>query len=71
MTEKRATYEEMLAEVETIIAALQTEDLPLERVVSMVKRGHLLLTALKGSLDTVSLQITELRDGKAAEEETQ
>ena len=69
MTETQATYEEMLNEVETIIAELQTEDLPLDRVVSMVKRGYTLLTALKSRLDAVSVQITELRDGNVADEE--
>ena len=65
MTETQATYEEMLTEVETIIAALQSEDLPLDRVVSMVKRGHAILTELKNKLDAVSLQITEMREGNA------
>ena len=63
MTEKQPTYEEMLTEVETIIAALQSEDLQLDRVVHMVKRGHAILAELKGRLDAVSLQITEMREG--------
>ena len=69
MADKQPTYEEMLTEVEAIIADLQAEDMPLDRVISMVKRGYTLLTELKNRLDTVSLQITELRDGNPANEE--
>ena len=69
MADKQPTYEEMLTEVEAIIADLQEEDMPLDRVISMVKRGYTLLTELKNRLDTVSLQITELRDGNTTNEE--
>ena len=55
MTEKQPSYEEMLTEVETIIAQLQSEDLELDQVISMVKRGYALLTVLKQRLDAVSL----------------
>lgn len=67
MTKKQQTYEEMLTEVEAIIAKLQSEDLELDQVVNMVKRGHALLTELKGRLDAVSQQISEIRDGNVEE----
>lgn len=67
MTGKQQTYEEMLTEVEAIIAKLQSEDLELDHVVNMVKRGHALLTELKGRLDAVSQQISEIRDGNVEE----
>lgn len=69
MKEQQQSYEEMLIEVETIIDKLQSEDLQLDQVVSMVTRGHALLAELKGRLDAVSLQITEIRDGSVAEEQ--
>ena len=69
MTKKQQSYEEMLLEVEEIIAKLQSEDLELDHVVSMVKRGHALLTELRDKLDAVSMQITEIRDGNTAEEQ--
>ncbi len=69
MAEEQQTYEEMLSEVEAIIAELQSEDLALDRVVSLVKRGQALLAELKCRLDAVSLQITEIRDGSAVEEQ--
>ena len=69
MTATQQTYEEMLAEVEKIVNELQSEELALDRVVSMVKRGHFLLAELKQRLDQVSLQITNIRDGDVAGEE--
>ena len=63
MAKKQHTYEEMLSEVEAIIAELQSEDFALDRVVSMVKRGHALLAELKNKLDAISVQIIEIRDG--------
>lgn len=62
MTEKQQTYEEMLTEVENIITELQSEELALDRVISMVKRGYSLLSELKRRLDEVSLQITDIKD---------
>ena len=55
-----ASYESALQELESLIAGLESGQLPLEQLLTGYQRGAQLLTFCRGKLDAVELQIKAL-----------
>ena len=60
-TEKKRTLEELFAELETVTAELEAQELPLEEAFGKYRRGMELLKECNAAVDTVEkeLQILE------------
>ncbi len=54
------TYEEALAELETIVRALEGDDHPLEEALALFERGQALLKHCAALLDQAELQVQQL-----------
>ena len=54
------TYEQAFAELETIVAALESEEHPLEDALSLFERGQALAQHCAGLLDTAELRVQQL-----------
>jgi len=59
-----ATYEEALAELERLVAAMEGGELPLDRLLESYKRGAELLSFCRSRLDAVEEQVKVLEDGQ-------
>ena len=59
-----ASYEEALAELDRLVAAMEAGQLPLERLLESYRRAALLLTHCKGQLQAVQEQVQVLEDGQ-------
>ena len=59
---REKSFEEMVAEVEEIIGQLQTDNLPLDRVVERVELAHELIGVLRDKINTVGLKIEKIRE---------
>ncbi|TAK23267.1 MAG: exodeoxyribonuclease VII small subunit [Chloroflexota bacterium] len=53
-------YEDLFAHLEAIVAALEREDLPLERAVALYERGVSVSRAASARLDAAELRISRL-----------
>jgi exodeoxyribonuclease VII small subunit len=54
------SYEQALAELESIVAALETDDYSLDRTLSLFERGQELARYCAGLLDTAELKVQKI-----------
>lgn len=59
-----ATYEDALAELERLVAAMEGGQLPLDRLLENYRRGADLLNFCKARLEAVEQQVQVLEDGQ-------
>jgi exodeoxyribonuclease VII small subunit len=64
------TYEEALAELETIVNALEGEQNPLDESMSLFERGQALVKRCSELLDGAELKVLELSDGELSDFES-
>lgn len=57
------TYEQAFAELETIVAALEGNDQPLEQALSLYERGQALARFCAELLDKAELKVSEVDEG--------
>ena len=58
------TYEDALGELERLVAAMESGQLPLDRLLEQYQRGAELLTLCRGRLEAVEQQVKVLEDGQ-------
>jgi exodeoxyribonuclease VII small subunit len=58
------SYEDALAELERLVAAIEGGQLPLDRLVEGYRRGAELLNYCRGRLEAVEEQVKVLEDGQ-------
>jgi exodeoxyribonuclease VII small subunit len=58
------TYEDALAELERLVAAMEGGQLPLDRLLDSYKRGAELLGFCRARLEAVEQQVKVLEDGE-------
>ncbi|MFN3415477.1 MAG: exodeoxyribonuclease VII small subunit [Caldimonas sp.] len=59
-----ASYEEALAELERLVAELESGQLPLDRLLQTYQRGAELLAFCRGRLEAVEAQVKVIEDGQ-------
>ena len=59
-----ASYEEALSELDRLVAAMESGQLPLDRLLESYKRGADLLTFCRSRLEAVEQQVKVLEDGR-------
>jgi len=59
-----ATYEQALAELESLVQAMEAGTMPLDQLLSSYKRGAELLQQCRARLQTVEDQVKLLEDGQ-------
>ena len=59
-----ASYEDALAELERLVAAMEGGQLPLERLLESYQRGAELLEFCRSRLEAVEQQVKVLEDGQ-------
>ncbi len=59
-----ASYEEALAELDRLVQAMESGQLPLDRLLDSYRRGAELLEFCRGRLDAVEQQVKVLEDGQ-------
>lgn len=59
-----ASYEQALAELERLVAELESGQLPLDRLLQGYQRGAQLLDYCRARLDAVEQQVQVLEDGQ-------
>jgi exodeoxyribonuclease VII small subunit len=59
-----ASYEEALAELERLVAAMEAGQLPLDRMLEGYRRGARLLGFCRSQLEAVEQQVRVLEDGQ-------
>jgi exodeoxyribonuclease VII small subunit len=59
-----ASYEDALAELERLVAAMEGGQLPLDRLLDSYRRGAELLAFCRGRLQAVEDQVRLLEDGQ-------
>jgi exodeoxyribonuclease VII small subunit len=59
-----ATYEEALAELERLVAAMEGGQLPLDQLLQSYRRGADLLGFCRGRLEAVEQQVKVLEEGQ-------
>ena len=59
-----ATYEDALAELERLVAAMEAGQLPLDQLLQSYRRGAELLTYCRGRLEAVEHQVKILEEGQ-------
>ena len=59
-----ASYEDALAELDTLVASMEAGQLPLDRMLESYRRGAELLTFCRSRLEAVELQVRILEDGQ-------
>ena len=59
-----ATYEEALAELDRLVAAMEGGQLPLDRLLESYRRGAELLGCCRSRLEAVEQQVKVLEDGQ-------
>jgi len=59
-----ATYEDALAELERLVAAMEGGQLPLDKLLESYKRGARLLSFCRARLEAVEQQVKVLEDGE-------
>ncbi|MEP7295501.1 MAG: exodeoxyribonuclease VII small subunit [Burkholderiales bacterium] len=58
------SYEDALAELDRLVAAMEAGQLPLDRLLESYKRGAELLTFCRTRLEAVEQQVKVLEDGQ-------
>lgn len=58
------TYEDALAELERLVAAMEGGQLPLDKLLESYKRGAQLLSFCRARLEAVEQQVKVLEDGE-------
>jgi exodeoxyribonuclease VII small subunit len=61
-----ASYEDALAELDRLVQAMETGQLPLDRLLDSYRRGAELLQFCRGRLAAVEQQVKVLEDGQLA-----
>lgn len=59
-----ASYEEALAELERLVAELESGQLPLDRLLQTYQRGAELLAFCRSRLEAVEAQVKVIEDGQ-------
>ena len=59
-----ATYEEALSELDRLVGAMESGQLPLDRLLESYRRGAELLTFCRARLEAVEQQVKVLEDGQ-------
>ncbi len=59
-----ASYEDALAELDRLVQAMESGQLPLDRLLDSYRRGAELLQFCRGRLDAVEQQVKVLEDGQ-------
>jgi exodeoxyribonuclease VII small subunit len=59
-----ATYEQALAELERLVAAMENGHLPLDQLLESYQRGTQLLAFCRAKLETVENRVKVLEDGQ-------
>jgi exodeoxyribonuclease VII small subunit len=59
-----ASYEDALAELDRLVAAMEAGQLPLDRLLESYKRGAELLTFCRARLEAVEVQVRVLEEGQ-------
>jgi len=59
-----ASYEQALAELERLVAAMESGQMPLDQLLDSYKRGAELLSYCRARLDAVEQQVKVLEDGQ-------
>jgi exodeoxyribonuclease VII small subunit len=59
-----ASYEDALSELEKLVAAMEGDQMPLDRLLESYKRGAELLTLCRARLDAVEQQVKVLEEGQ-------
>ncbi len=59
-----ANYEDALAELERLVAAMEAGQLPLDRLLESYRRGAELLSFCRARLEAVEQQVKVLEDGQ-------
>ena len=59
-----ATYEDALAELERLVAAMEAGQMPLDRLLESYRRGAELLSYCRARLEAVEAQVKVLEDGQ-------
>lgn len=59
-----ATYEDALAELERLVAAMEGGQLPLDKLLESYKRGAELLNFCRARLEAVEQQVKVLEEGE-------
>ena len=59
-----ANYEQALAELERLVAAMEGGQMPLDRLLDSYRRGAELLAYCRARLDAVEQQVKVLEDGQ-------
>jgi exodeoxyribonuclease VII small subunit len=62
--ETPASYEDAVAELERLVAAMEAGQMPLERLLESYRRGAELLGFCRGKLEAVEQQVKVLEDGQ-------
>ncbi len=65
------TYEEAFAELETILAALEGEQRPLDEAMSLYERGQALVRRCGELLDKAELKVRQLSEGQLTDLESE
>lgn len=64
MPEPPASYEDALAELERLVAAMEAGQMPLDRLLESYRRGADLLGYCRSRLEAVEQQVKVLEDGQ-------
>ena len=59
-----ANYEDALTELERLVGAMESGQMPLDRLLESYRRGAELLSFCRGRLDAVEAQVKVLEDGQ-------
>lgn len=59
-----ASFEQAIAELESIVAAMERDDLPLEQTLASYQRGTALLRQCQGTLNSAEQKIKMLENGE-------
>lgn len=59
-----ASYEAALAELETLVSAMEDGQMPLDRLLDSYRRGAVLLGFCRSRLEAVEQQVKVLEDGQ-------
>ena len=63
-TSAPATYEDAVAELDRLVAAMESGQLPLDQMLASYQRGAELLNFCKARLEAVEAQVKVLEDGQ-------
>lgn len=60
----KPTFEEALAELDTIVEQMESKQLPLDQIVEKYKRGATLIRQCRAQIDKAEADIKKLEDGE-------